>query len=162
MRKFLYALLFSAAVGSAVAAEADAVYKTAPIDTVFGQGEINPLSKYFTGTSYLQELSDNSEVFNAPISNVTFEPCTRTYWHKHTGGQILLVVAGEGRFQFRNEKPIIIKKGDIVRIPPDVEHWHGGGLNSWMSHLSLMPNNPGNETIWLEPVSDEEYRAEVQ
>ena len=93
---------------------------------------------------------------------MTFEPCTRTYWHKHTGGQILLVVAGERRIQFRNEKPIIIKKGDIVRIPPDVEHWHGGGLNSWMSHLSLMPNNPGNETIWLEPVSDEEYRAEVQ
>lgn len=135
-------------------------YINAPIDTIFGQGEINPFSKYFTGRSYLQEMSDGSDVYKVPISNVTFEPCTRTDWHYHTGGQILMVVAGEGRFQFKEDaQPRIIKKGDVIRIAPNQIHWHGAGLNTWMSHVTLMPNQP-NETVWLDKVTDEEFSAE--
>lgn len=70
--------------------------KKAPLDTVFGQGEPNPYGKYFTGQTYLQRLSANDETWHSSLANVTFEPGARTNWHKHSGGQILLVLDGEG------------------------------------------------------------------
>ncbi len=132
--------------------------KKAPIDTVFAQGEPNPYGKYFTGQTYLTMLSSNDTVFNAPVGNVTFEPKARTNWHKHTGGQILLVLAGEGRYQERGKEVQVLHKGDVVRIAPDVEHWHGAAPESWFTHISLETNVPNNQAIWLEPVTDEEYK----
>lgn len=132
----------------------------APIDTVFSQGDLNPYGKFFTGTTYLTMLSSNDDVFNAPIGNVTFEPKARTNWHKHSGGQILLVLAGQGRYQERGGEIRIIKKGDVVRINPDVEHWHGADVDSWMTHISVETNVPNNKATWLEAVSDEEYLNE--
>lgn len=132
--------------------------KTAPIDTVFAQGEPNPYGKYFTGQTYLTMLSPNDTVFNAPVGNVTFEPKARTNWHKHTGGQILLVLAGEGRYQERGKEVQVLHKGDVVRIAPDVEHWHGAAPESWFTHISLETNVPNNQATWLEPVTDEEYK----
>lgn len=140
-------------------AENTAAAKTAPHDTVFAQGPINPYGKFFTGTSYLTMLSPGDETFNCPIGNVTFEPGTRTNWHTHSGGQILLVLAGEGRYCERGGKPRVIKKGDVVRIPPNVEHWHGAGPDTWMTHISVETNVPNNKAQWLEPVSEADYTA---
>lgn len=130
----------------------------APIDTVFGQGEINPYGKFFTGQTYLKRLSANDEVWNSSLANVTFEPGARTHWHKHSGGQILLVLSGEGRYQERGGNVQILHKGDVVRIAPDVEHWHGAAPDSWFTHISVEANLPGNATDWLEPVNDQEYK----
>lgn len=132
--------------------------KKAPIDTIFEQGELNPYGKFFTGQTYLNMINPGDDVFNAPLGNVTFEPGARTNWHKHSGGQILLVLAGEGRYQERNGEIKILNKGDIVRIAPNVEHWHGAAPRSWMTHISLETNSPNNQTDWLEPVSNEEYK----
>lgn len=128
------------------------------IDTIFAMGEENPYGKFFTGKTYLNMLSQGDEVFNAPIGNVTFEPGARTNWHKHSGGQILLVLAGEGRYQERGKEIRILHKGDVVRIAPDVEHWHGAAPDSWFTHISLETNVPNNKAQWLEPVSDGEYK----
>ena len=130
----------------------------APIDTVFEQCEPNPYGKFFTGQTYLTMLSPNDKTFNAPIGNVTFEPKARTNWHKHSGGQILLVLSGEGRYQERGKEIQILHKGDVVRIAPDVEHWHGAAPNSWFTHISVETNVPNNVATWLEPVTDEEYK----
>ena len=132
--------------------------KQAPIDTVFGQGEPNPYGQFFTGQTYLTRLSANDEVWNSSIANVTFEPGARTNWHKHSGGQILLVEGGEGRYQERGGEIRILHKGDVVRIPPEVEHWHGAAPNSWFAHISIETNLPNNQTTWLNPVSDAEYK----
>ena len=132
--------------------------KKAPIDTVFNQGEPNPYGEFFTGQTYLQRLSANDDVWNSSIANVTFEPSARTNWHKHDGGQILLVLAGEGRYQERGKEIRILHKGDVVRIPPDVEHWHGAAPDSWFTHISIETNLPDNQTTWLAPVSDTEYK----
>lgn len=132
--------------------------KKSQIDTIFEQGEKNPYGKYFTGQTYLTMLSENDAVFNAPIGNVTFEPGARTNWHKHTGGQILLVTGGEGRYQERGQEIRILKKGDVVRIAPTVEHWHGAAPDSWFTHISIETNVPNNQSIWLEPVTNEQYK----
>ena len=132
--------------------------KKAPIDTIFPQGEPNPYGKFFTGQTYLSRLSAKDDVFNAPLANATFEPGARTNWHKHSGGQILLVLAGEGRYQERGQNIHTLKKGDVVRIAPDIEHWHGAAPDSWFTHISLETNLPDNKATWLEPVTDEEYK----
>ena len=82
-----------------------------PLEQPFKQGELNPYNKYFTGTTYLHRLSANDDVWNSSIANVTFEPGARTNWHKHSGGQILLVTAGEGRYQEKGKSVQILKKG---------------------------------------------------
>lgn len=131
-----------------------------PLEQPFKQGELNPYNKYFTGTTYLHRLSANDDVWNSSIANVTFEPGARTNWHKHSGGQILLVTAGEGRYQEKGKPVQILKKGDVVRIPLNVEHWHGAAPDSWFSHISIETNLPDNQTTWLEPVTDKEYLKE--
>lgn len=131
--------------------------KKAPIDTVFAQGEPNPYGQFFTGQTYLTRLSANDDVWHSSLANVTFEPGARTNWHKHSGGQILLVLDGEGRYRERGGEMRILHKGDVVRIAPDVEHWHGAAPDAWMAHISVETNLPDNQTTWLEPVADEEY-----
>ena len=124
----------------------------------FAKGEINPYSKFFTGRTYLNMLVTRDDTFNSSIGNVTFEPGARTSWHKHSGGQILLVTSGEGRYQEKGKEVQILKKGDVVKIPPNVEHWHGASPNSEFSHISIEPNLPNNQTTWLDAVSDKEYK----
>lgn len=130
--------------------------KVKAIDAIFARGEVNPYGKYFTGQTYLSRLSEGGDILNAPIGNVTFEPCARTNWHSHSGGQILLVTAGEGRFQEKGKAVQILKKGDVVHIAPDAVHWHGAAPDSWMSHLAIT----NGKTEWLEPVTDTQYKKE--
>lgn len=128
------------------------------LDQPFEKGDINPYNKFFTGTTHLNMLVKKDDIFNSSIGNVTFEKGARTNWHKHSGGQILLVTAGEGRYQEKGKDIQILKKGDVVKIPPNVEHWHGASPNSEFAHISIEPNIPNNETTWLEAVSNEQYK----
>ncbi len=123
----------------------------------FKKGEINPYNEFFTGTTYLTRLSQKDDIWNSSIANVTFEKGARTNWHKHSGGQILLVTAGEGRYQEEGKEIRILKPGDVVRIPLNVKHWHGAAPDSEFAHISIETNIPNNITTWLEPVSNEEY-----
>ena len=151
MKKQFFALVMSLVLlgGSVMAAE---------LNQPFAKGEINPYGKFFTGTTHLNMLVTRDDVFNSSIGNVTFDAGARTNWHKHSGGQILLVTAGEGRYQEKGKEIQILKKGDVVKIPPNAEHWHGAAPNSEFTHISIEPNIPNNETTWLEPVTDKEYK----
>lgn len=133
---------------------------TQEFEQPFLKGELNPFGKFFTGTTYLQMLVTKDSTWNSSIGNVTFEPKARTNWHKHSGGQILLVTAGEGRYQEKGKEIQTLKKGDVVKIPPETEHWHGAAPDSMFAHISIEPNIPNNETTWLEPVTDKEYYGE--
>ena len=128
------------------------------LEQPFAKGEINPYNKFFTGITHLNMLVTRDNVFNSSIGNVTFDKGARTNWHKHSGGQILLVTAGEGRYQEKGKEIQILKAGDVVKIPPNVEHWHGAAPDSEFAHISIEPNIPNNETTWLEPVTDEQYK----
>jgi len=124
----------------------------------FPTGEENTgFAQYFTGKSYLAPLTSNKDL-NIPLSNVTFEPGCRNNWHSHTGGQLLIVVGGEGLYQERGKPASRLKAGDIVEIAPNVEHWHGATATSWFSHLATTGNPQTNKNTWLEAVSDDEYR----
>ena len=64
-------------------------------ELVFPKGD-KITNNNFTGTAWLQMLITNDSTYNTSIGNVTFEPKARTNWHKHPGGQILLVTDGTG------------------------------------------------------------------
>lgn len=135
------------------------IYKMAETNNQpFKKGEINPYGEFFTGETHLNMLVKKDDVFNSSIGNVTFEKGARTNWHKHSGGQILLVTMGVGRYQERNKEIQELKKGDVVKIPPNVEHWHGAAPNSEFAHISIETNIPNNVTTWLDKVSDNEYK----
>jgi len=111
----------------------------------------------FTGTAWLQMLVINDSTYNTSIGNVTFEPGARTNWHKHPGGQILLVTDGQGYYQEKGMPVQRIQKGDVIRIPPDTEHWHGASPDKELTHIALNPNLNKGSVVWLQPLTAEEY-----
>jgi quercetin dioxygenase-like cupin family protein len=114
-------------------------------------------NKNFTGDVWLKMLVDRDNDFNCPIANVTFAPGCRNSWHKHFGGQILLVTSGEGYYQEEGKEIRLLKTGDVVLISPNVKHWHGATPYSYFSHLSIETNIEKGGAVWLEPVSDSDY-----
>jgi quercetin dioxygenase-like cupin family protein/alkylhydroperoxidase/carboxymuconolactone decarboxylase family protein YurZ len=120
-------------------------------------GENTAFAKYFTGKSYLEMLTTEG-LF---ISNVTFEPGCRNFWHIHQGGgQVLLVTAGCGWYQEWGKPARELRPGDVVNIPAGIKHWHGAAKDSWFSHLAMgtpAPQGARSDTEWLEEVSDKDY-----
>ena len=123
---------------------------------IFPIGEPNTAyAKYFSGNSYLAPISTEQ----IPFFNVTFEPGCRNNWHSHTGGQMLIAVGGVGYYQERGKAARKLVPGDVVEIPPNIDHWHGAAPDSWFSHLAVECNPATNKNTWLEPVSDTDYKA---
>lgn len=114
----------------------------------------------FTGEVWLAPLSEQKEL-NVPMSNVTFEPGCRNSWHSHKAGQMLIATAGVGYYQEKGKPARRLFPGDIVEIAPDVVHWHGAAPDSWFAHVAITCNPQTNAAVWLEPVSDEQYREAV-
>jgi len=54
-----------------------------------------------------------------------------------------------------------IRAGDVVWIPPGEKHWHGAGPTTVMMHVAMQEALDGKHVEWLEPVTDEQYKAAV-
>ena len=115
-----------------------------------------PMASVFKGAAWINMLVMDPE-FNSPVYNVTFEPRARNNWHKHPGGQILLVTGGKGYYQEEGRPARLLKAGDVVKIPPNIKHWHGAAADSWFVHLGITTNPHAGDAEWFEEVSDEEY-----
>lgn len=112
----------------------------------------------FTGEVWLEPLSEKKEL-NVPMANVTFEPGCRNSWHSHKAGQLLIATAGIGYYQEKGKPARRLHPGDIVEIAPAVVHWHGAAPDSWFAHIAITTNPQTNAAVWLDPVSDEQYRV---
>ena len=91
------------------------------------------------------------------MGNVTFEAGARTNWHTHPKGQVLIVTEGEGFYQEKGKPAQPIKKGEVVNILENVEHWHGASAKSAMTHIAITNYEEDEQVVWLQPVSEEEY-----
>ena len=125
--------------------------------SAFPIGDVNPVSQYFSGRTYLAVLT-NEQV---PTINVTFEPGCRNNWHVHHatagGGQMLLCVGGRGWYQEWGKAAVEMTPGTVVNIPANVKHWHGAASDSWFSHLAVEVGGENASTEWLEAVSEDDY-----
>jgi 4-carboxymuconolactone decarboxylase len=120
----------------------------------------NPLpADYFTGQAFLHLLLAKDVNNEFALGSVTFQPGARTVWHTHPKGQVLIVIEGEGLYQEKGKPARRIRKGDVVNIPENIEHWHGATAQTKMVHIAIT-NYKGEENVtWLQPVSDQEYQA---
>jgi quercetin dioxygenase-like cupin family protein len=118
-----------------------------------GSGQPSELAEgTFTGVAWRDMLMAPRD--GVAIGNVFFTPCSRTYWHSHVGGQMLIVVAGEGYVSDENET-VVVRAGDMVWTPPGVRHWHGASQGRYLIHTAVTVG----DTDWGGAVSDEEYAA---
>lgn len=129
--------------------------KNSNTEEIFPKGE-KITNNNFTGTAYLKMLVNADSLNTTTVGNVSFEPKARTNWHLHPGGQILLVTDGIGYYQEKGQPKKILHKGDVIKCPPNVEHWHGASAESHLVHLAISDNDNG-AVFWLKPVTDEEY-----
>lgn len=125
-------------------------------ESLFPKGEKLP-NDWFTGEAFLSPLvsKDKNNEFSAGA--VTFEIGARTNWHTHPKGQVLIVTEGSGFYQEKGKQAQAIKKGDVVNIPENVEHWHGASANTAMTHIAITNFKEDIQVTWLKPVTDEEF-----
>jgi len=112
---------------------------------------------YFTGAVQVQELFPADDPSRTSGGKVTFEPGARSAWHTHSLGQILIVTDGTGWVQQWGGPIEEIRKGDVVRIPAGVKHWHGATPSTAMTHIAIQEQLNGKAVEWMEKVSDEQY-----
>lgn len=124
--------------------------------SVFPKGE-KITNDNFTGTAYLQMLMDADSINPTTVGNVTFEPGARTKWHLHPGGQILLAIEGVGYYQEKDQPKKILRKGDVVKCPANVPHWHGASTDTAFVQVALTNRHLG-ATVWMQEVTEEEYK----
>lgn len=128
---------------------------------IFNLG-VKESAENFTGNSWVSELHPDDKTFHCPVSCLTNAPSSHSNWHRHTGGQILLVTHGDGLYQEEGKEPVHLKKGKVHSIPPNAKHWHGARPDSWFVHIVVNPNTPGNRLIWGLPASEEDYNKAAQ
>lgn len=126
-------------------------------DLVFPQGN-KITNANFTGTAYLQMLIDADSLNSVSVGNVTFEAGARSKWHTHPAGQILLAIDGVGYYQEKGKPKQILRKGDAIKCPPNIPHWHGASADTAFVQVAITGREKG-ETVWLEAVTDEEYNS---
>lgn len=124
--------------------------------SLFPKGE-KLTNGYFTGDAYLQLLLTKDKNNDFIIGSVTFEAGARTNWHTHPKGQVLIITEGIGLFQEKDSPAKSIKKGDIINIPENIEHWHGASADTRMVHIAITNYEGEVNAVWLNPVSDSEY-----
>jgi len=127
-------------------------------ELVFPQGK-KITNANFTGTAYLQMLIDADSLNSISVGNVTFEPGARSKWHAHPAGQILLAIDGVGYYQEKGKPKQILRKGDAVKCPPNVLHWHGASVDTVFVQVAITSREKG-ETNWSGSVTDEQYNGQ--
>lgn len=146
MKPILFTILLAIALGTQAAAQNG---------TIFPKGE-KAVTDHQVGTIWLNELSTADSTFNYNISMATFAPGARLHWHAHPDGQVLLYTDGMGYYQERGKPLRTVRKGEVVKCQPGVEHWHGATPSSGVTYIATTSTQKG-KTIWFKRVTDEEY-----
>lgn len=149
MKKQLYILTLSLTLLSLQASAQDAF--------AFFKGEAFPPARS-TPAAWLHELHKADGLLNANIAVAEFLPNTKLAWHNHPGGQVLLITDGVGYYQEKGKPKLIVRKGDVIKCAPGVEHWHGASVESGVTYLATSPAQKGG-TVWAQAVTDEEYAS---
>lgn len=128
------------------------------LNEIFPKGQ-KGASENFTGNAYNIGLVDADSTLTTAVGNVYFEPGARSNWHSHPAGQILIITEGIGYHQIEGKPIQIIKKGSVVKCPPNVRHWHGASADVGLQQLYIVPNTEKGIVNWDEAVTDEIYKS---
>ena len=84
-----------------------------------------------------------------------FPAGSRSNWHSHSNGQLLMIEEGKGRTQERNGPLLEMTPGAPWFTKAGVEHWHGAAPDQDVVQLTIYEG----DVKWLEPVTDAVYKA---
>ena len=84
-----------------------------------------------------------------------FPAGSRSNWHSHSHGQLLMIEEGTGRTQERGGPLLEMTPGAPWHTKAGVEHWHGADPAQDVVQLTIYEG----EVKWLEPVTDSVYKA---
>lgn len=84
-----------------------------------------------------------------------FPKGSRSNWHSHSWGQLLMVEEGKGLTQERGGPVKEMGPGQPWFTKAGVEHWHGAATDTDMVQLTIYEG----DVKWLEPVTDAQYHA---
>ena len=84
-----------------------------------------------------------------------FPAGSRSNWHSHTHGQLLMVEEGKSRTQERGGPLREMGPGQPWFTKAGVEHWHGAAPDQDVVQLTVYEG----DVKWLEPVTDAVYKA---
>lgn len=83
----------------------------------------------FTGAVRLEMLQAAEAEGRPDIARVSFADGACTFWHRHPGGQQLLVLSGTGRVGTADGE-VVLRPGDFVDAPAGERHYHGAAAGS--------------------------------
>ena len=126
------------------------------LEAIFPKGTLGS-KDLFTGNAHHVALVHADTIYNTAIGNVYFEPGARSNWHSHPAGQILIITDGFGYHQIEGQPIEIIKKGDVIKCPPNVRHWHGASADVGLQQLYIVPDTKKGIVDWQEQVTNEQY-----
>lgn len=114
----------------------------------------------FTGDVYLDPVFAGDGASKLVCGLVRFTPGSRTNWHSHANGQLLVCTDGVGLVGTRDGETVILHAGESVWTPAGEEHFHGGTADHMMCHYAILDaGGDGDATTWREPVTDEQHTA---
>ena len=114
-----------------------------------GQQQQPEQGRTVTGEARFVDVSDQRP------ARLVFEAGARTYWHRHTDRQLLLVEEGLGLVQERGEPVRELRVGEPFYTKADVWHWHGAAPDQRAVQLTMY----GGTIEWGEVVTEEQYHG---
>ena len=90
------------------------------------------------------------------VSSLKFPKGSRSNWHSHATGQLLMVQEGRALTQDRGGAVREVQPNQPWWTAAGVEHWHGAAQDVDLVQLTIYEG----AVKWLEPVTDQQYGAE--
>src|SRR5580765_3914550 len=89
-----------------------------------------PVTANFSGSVASLDASD--------VRSVRFQYAAgaRSYWHSHTGIQVLTLEQGRGRAQVQGQKMQDLLPGRPVLLPAGAPHWHGAAPDQGLVQIA--------------------------
>ena len=84
-----------------------------------------------------------------------FPAGSRSNWHTHSWGQLLMIEEGRGRTQVRGEPVHEMLPGQPWFTGAGIEHWHGAAPGEDALQMTIYEGT----VDWMDPVSDDEYNV---
>lgn len=125
------------------------------VTSYFDEGFKAPNTHYI-GEAWLNFLVQSDDEFQYNLTKATFAANSTLDWHKHATAQVIIVVEGEGYYQERGKEPFIMKTGDVITCPQDIEHWHTSTIDSSVTYIAIYGSEP---TTWTETLTMEYYNS---
>ncbi len=136
-----------------------AVVATAALTAFVGRGLETPLSAQPAAPAPQSNfMGGNPTQLDAKAIRtlrLRFPAGSRSNWHSHSHGQLLMAESGKGRTQDRGGPVVEVTPGQPWFTKAGIEHWHGAAPDEAIEQLTIYEG----EVKWLEPVTDAVYRV---